>query len=111
MFTPDDLRVLIETEDENNRRGHFTRIFPSYNSRQYLKYFDTIRYYNILVIEWIIKYKSNHDKGLALLNSYCKKQIHTHNPTQSIENQVIDWIQKINKLNETNTFDSSTSGP
>lgn len=62
-MTPDDIRVLIETEDENNRRGNFTRIFPNHNSKQYLKYFETTRYYNILNIEWIARHKNNPEKG------------------------------------------------
>ncbi len=60
--------MLIETEDEFNRRGNFTRIFPSHNSKQYLKYFETMRYYNLLVIEWINKYKNNPEKGIKLFH-------------------------------------------
>ena len=65
-MTPDDIRVLVETEDENNRRGNFTRIFPSPNGKQYLKYFETNRYYNILTIEWMLRHKSNPEKGTEL---------------------------------------------
>jgi tubulin polyglutamylase TTLL4 len=60
VLTPDDLRILVETEDENNRRGNFTRIFPSQTSKPYLKYFETTRYYNILLSEWIARnYRNN----------------------------------------------------
>lgn len=62
-MTPDDIRILVESEDEFNRRGNFTRIFPSQNSKQYLKYFDTTRYYNILLIEWINRFKTCPEKG------------------------------------------------
>lgn len=55
--------MLIETEDEFTRRGNFVRVFPNSNSKKYLKYFETPRYYNILLSEWIYKYKNNHDKG------------------------------------------------
>ena len=54
-LTPDDLRMLIETEDENVRRGNFIRVFPNVNSKKYLKFFETPRYYNLLLSEWILK--------------------------------------------------------
>ena len=62
-LTPDDLRMLIETEDENVRRGNFIRVFPNVNSKKYLKFFETPRYYNLLLSEWILKYRNSHDKG------------------------------------------------
>ena len=45
VITPDDLRILIETEDEYARRGNFIRIFPSSNSKNYMKYFVKILVY------------------------------------------------------------------
>jgi len=62
-LTPDDLRMLIETEDEYVRRGNFIRVFPNVNSKKYLKFFETPRYYNLLLSEWILKYRNSHDKG------------------------------------------------
>lgn len=85
-LTPDDLRVLIETEDEYNRRGCFLRIFPSSNSKKYLKLFETTRYYNLLLSEWVAKFKSNREKAISVLNSYCKKKIHIQNPSKQPEN-------------------------
>lgn len=66
VMTPDDLRILIETEDEYSRRGNFIRIFPNVNSKEYMKYFEMPRYYNILVTEWIDKHKRNRDKGSTI---------------------------------------------
>lgn len=63
-MTPDDLRILVETEDEFARRGNFTRIFPTANSKNYMKFFEMPRYYNILVTEWIDKFKRNREKGI-----------------------------------------------
>ena len=62
-MTPDDLRILIESEDENVRKGNFIRVFPTVNSKKYLKFFETPRYYNILLCEWLSKYRHSHDKG------------------------------------------------
>lgn len=99
VLTPDDLRILIETEDEFARRGSFERIFPTNQTRKYLKYFETPRYYNLLLNEWITKYTRNEQRGndqnrsthvpsplllpsgIALLNSCCKKEVHVQNPT------------------------------
>ncbi|CAF3839944.1 unnamed protein product [Adineta steineri] len=80
LLTPDDLRILIETEDEFARRGSFERIFPTNQTRKYLKYFETPRYYNLLLNEWITKYTRNEDRGIALLNTFCRKEIHLQNP-------------------------------
>ncbi len=63
VITPDDLRILIETEDEFSRRGSFERIFPTNQTRKYLKYFETPRYYNILLNEWITKYHRLEERG------------------------------------------------
>ena len=63
VLTPDDIRVLIETEDEFNRRGNFYRIFPNANTKKYLRFFETTRYYNLLLSEWLSKFKNNREKG------------------------------------------------
>ncbi|UJR26634.1 hypothetical protein I4U23_007952 [Adineta vaga] len=81
VLTPDDLRILIETEDEFARRGSFERIFPTNQTRKYLKYFETPRYYNLLLNEWITKYTRNEDRGISLLNGFCKKEIHLQHPS------------------------------
>jgi len=63
VLTPDDIRILIETEDEFARRGSFERIFPTNQTKKYLKYFETPRYYNILLNEWILKYNRLEERG------------------------------------------------
>ncbi len=106
-MTPDDIRILIETEDEYARKGNFQRLFPSLNSKKYMKYFEKPRYHNILLSHWTERYKENSTEGLkiystnqlklfsnlfclgiSLLNSYCKKKVHFQNPATSFENQV-----------------------
>ncbi|CAF0936843.1 unnamed protein product [Didymodactylos carnosus] len=82
MFTPDDIRLLTETEDEYARRGSFERIYPTHQTRKYLKYFETPRYYNLLLNEWITKYYRLEERGISLLNSFCKKLIHIQNPAE-----------------------------
>ena len=63
-MTPDDIRMLVETEDEFARRGSFERIFPTSQTRKYLKYFETPRYYNLLLNEWITKYHRMEERGI-----------------------------------------------
>ncbi|NXU63001.1 TTLL4 polyglutamylase, partial [Horornis vulcanius] len=63
ILTPDDVRILVETEDEYSRRGQFERVFPSHISMRYLRFFEQPRYFNILVTQWELKYYLNRHKG------------------------------------------------
>ncbi|KAM9380245.1 tubulin monoglutamylase TTLL4 [Phaethornis superciliosus] len=77
ILTPDDVRILVETEDEYSRRGQFERVFPTHISMRYLPFFEQPRYFNILVTQWEIKYYLNKHKGLELLKNWCVKGYHT----------------------------------
>ncbi|NWI86657.1 TTLL4 polyglutamylase, partial [Pitta sordida] len=77
ILTPDDVRILVETEDEYSRRGQFERVFPSHISMRYLRFFEQPRYFNILVTQWELKYYLNRHKGLELLRNWCVKGYHT----------------------------------
>ncbi|NWW42731.1 TTLL4 polyglutamylase, partial [Pedionomus torquatus] len=76
ILTPDDVRILVETEDEYSRRGQFERVFPTHISMRYLRFFEQPRYFNILVTQWELKYYLNKHKGLELLKSWCVKGYH-----------------------------------
>nr|XP_045003334.1 tubulin polyglutamylase TTLL4 isoform X2 [Jaculus jaculus] len=76
VLTPDDVRVLVEMEDEFSRRGQFERIFPSRISTRYLRFFEQPRYFNILTTQWEQKYHGNKLKGVDLLRSWCQKGFH-----------------------------------
>lgn len=65
-LTSDDVRLLIETEDEWDRRGRFTRIFPSPGTNRYLKYFDVPKYPNLLLDEWTSQYFYMRERGIRL---------------------------------------------
>ncbi|NXC76350.1 TTLL4 polyglutamylase, partial [Anhinga anhinga] len=77
ILTPDDVRILVETEDEYSRRGQFERVFPTHISTRYLRFFEQPRYFNILVTQWELKYYLNKHKGLELLKNWCVKGYHT----------------------------------
>ncbi|NWV69478.1 TTLL4 polyglutamylase, partial [Malurus elegans] len=76
-LTPDDVRILVETEDEYSRRGQFERVFPNHFSMRYLRFFEQPRYFNILVTQWELKYYLDRHKGLELLKNWCVKGYHT----------------------------------
>ncbi|XP_062435066.1 tubulin monoglutamylase TTLL4 isoform X3 [Rhea pennata] len=77
ILTPDDVRILVETEDEYSRRGQFERVFPTHISMRYLRFFEQPRYFNILATQWELKYYLNKHKGLELLRNWCVKGYHT----------------------------------
>ncbi|XP_026563681.1 tubulin polyglutamylase TTLL4 isoform X2 [Pseudonaja textilis] len=83
VLTPEDVRVLIETEDEYARRGQFERVFPSRFSSHYLRFFEQPRYFNILTTQWELKYFLNKSKGVDLLRNWCHKGFHNGIVTDS----------------------------
>ncbi|XP_051938962.1 tubulin polyglutamylase TTLL4 isoform X1 [Hippocampus zosterae] len=76
VLTPNDVRVLAESEDELSRRGEFERIFPSPSSSRYLRFFECPRYLSILLDQWERKYCKNRTKGINLLRPLCQKGVH-----------------------------------
>lgn len=63
ILTPDDIRMLTETVDENSRRGDFQRVFPSPASHPYQAFFEQPRYYNLLLQAWCCKYPLTETRG------------------------------------------------
>lgn len=69
VLTPDDVRVLAQSENELSCRGQFERIFPSPSPSRYLRFFEGPRYLNILLDQWEQKHWNNRLKGfLCFLN-------------------------------------------
>ncbi|XP_067843149.1 tubulin polyglutamylase TTLL4 isoform X3 [Heptranchias perlo] len=75
-LTPDDIRILMESEDEYNRRGQFERIFPCRFSSRYLRFFDQTRYFNILLDLWEQKYGQNREAGIDVLKELSYRGVH-----------------------------------
>ncbi|KAG7331003.1 hypothetical protein KOW79_004972 [Hemibagrus wyckioides] len=92
VLTPDDVRVLAESEDELSRLGEFERIFPSPASSRYLRFFEQPRYLNILLNQWEQKFGQNRSQGIELLRSLCQKRVHLGNLADSTHN----WSSKSN---------------
>ncbi|XP_070694669.1 tubulin monoglutamylase TTLL4 [Pempheris klunzingeri] len=76
VLTPEDVRVLAESEDELTRLGQFERVFPSPSSSRYLRFFECPRYLNVLLDQWERKYWNNRSKGISLLRTLCGKGVH-----------------------------------
>ncbi|XP_059198261.1 tubulin polyglutamylase TTLL4 isoform X2 [Centropristis striata] len=76
VLTPEDVRVLAESEDEFSRLGQFERIFPSPASSRYLRFFECPRYLNLLLDQWEQRFSSSRTKGLSLLTRLCEKGVH-----------------------------------
>lgn len=76
VLTPEDVRVLSESEDELTRKGEFERIFPSASSSRYLRFFESPRYLNILLDQWEQKHWNNRTKGINQLRALCQRGVH-----------------------------------
>ena len=66
ILTPDDIRILIESIDEDSRKGGFQRVFPTPSTHKYLRYFENQRYYNLFLDQWCQKFNRIEAKG-----NYC----------------------------------------
>lgn len=108
VLTPDDVRVLVEMEDEFSRRGQFERIFPSRISSRYLRFFEQPRYFNILTTQWEQKYHGNKLKGVDLLRSWCYKGFHIG----AVSDSAPVWSLPTSLLTDTtlNAFSKSETG-
>ncbi|MEQ2179775.1 Tubulin polyglutamylase ttll4, partial [Goodea atripinnis] len=86
ILTPEDVRVLAESEDELNRQGEFQRVFPSQSSSRYLRFFECPRYLNILLDQWDQKYWNDRTKCISYLTALCQKGIHlgTSDPAHTV---------------------------
>ena len=64
QLTPDDVRILVESLDEDSRRGNMQRVFPNTaTSHKYLRFFEQPRYYNLLLDTWLQRYNRMEARG------------------------------------------------
>lgn len=66
-LTPDDVRHLIQSEDEFTQRNNLEKIFPTAESSHYLDFFAGPRYYNRLFDAWEHKYSTDRSAGKHLI--------------------------------------------
>lgn len=80
-LTPDDVRVLVQSEDELCRRGAFQRVFPAPPHR--LRHQGSPhqrRYYNLLLAAWERRFSHQRHKGIERLQRLCAKGFHLLSP-------------------------------
>lgn len=53
ILTEEEIIILRELYEEENRARGFSRIFPTANTAKYHKLFDSQRYYNVLLQKWL----------------------------------------------------------
>ncbi|KAK3102681.1 hypothetical protein FSP39_013107 [Pinctada imbricata] len=87
-LTPDDIRILTESIDEDSRKGGFQRVFPTPSTHKYMRFFDSARYYNLLLNQWVQRYNRMEQKGISLLESFCEDGVHLLNGTDNQMHQV-----------------------
>ena len=62
-LTPDDIRILTESIDEDSRKGGFQRVFPTPSTHKYLKFFESARYYNLLLDQYVQRFNRMEHRG------------------------------------------------
>ncbi|XP_039759976.1 tubulin polyglutamylase ttll-4-like isoform X2 [Pararge aegeria] len=87
-LTPDDVRHLIQAEDELTQTGPMERVFPTEHSHKYLGYLAGPRYYNRLFDAWETRYCSNRERGVELLRNLCDIGYHLEVPPVPLKNDV-----------------------
>lgn len=96
VLTPDDIRILTESIDEDSRKGCFQRVFPTPSTHKYMHFFETQRYYNLLLDQYVQRYNRMEQKGISLLELYCDEGVHLENPT---DNPYHQWAPPTSGLN------------
>lgn len=79
-LTPDDVRHLIQSEDELTQVRNMERIFPTSKTHKYLTFMAGPRYYNRLFDAWETRYSHNRDAGIDLLTKLCEIGYHLEVP-------------------------------
>lgn len=74
-LTGDDIRHLIQAEDELQARDKFKRIFPTASTYKFLNFMEP-RYYNRLFDAWETKYEKNREAGIRRLQDLCSDRVH-----------------------------------
>uniref|UniRef100_A0A1I8GTA8 Tubulin polyglutamylase ttll4 n=1 Tax=Macrostomum lignano TaxID=282301 RepID=A0A1I8GTA8_9PLAT len=76
-LTPDDVRVLVESMDEFARRAGEVRGLASRRrpTRRYLGFMEQPRYYNLLLMHHLSRYRACESQGIDALAAMCRPKI------------------------------------
>ncbi|KPI98780.1 Tubulin polyglutamylase TTLL4 [Papilio xuthus] len=84
-LTPDDVRHLIQAEDELTQTGGMERVFPTNETHKYLEYLAGPRYYNRLFDAWEMRYANYREPGIELLRKLCGIGYHLEAPAVPLQ--------------------------
>ncbi|XP_068619528.1 tubulin monoglutamylase TTLL4-like isoform X2 [Battus philenor] len=84
-LTPDDVRHLIQAEDELTQAGEMERVFPTNETYKYLEYLAGPRYYNRLFDAWEVRYAGHREPGIELLRKLCGIGYHLEAPAVPLQ--------------------------
>ncbi|KAK6627894.1 hypothetical protein RUM44_010376 [Polyplax serrata] len=82
-LTPDDVRHLVQFEDELTQLCRFEKIFPTSHTHSYHHFFEAPRYYNMLLDAWETKFYKNRNDGIQILSSLCHEKFHLNVPSNA----------------------------
>ncbi|ETN68370.1 Tubulin-tyrosine ligase family protein [Necator americanus] len=73
-LTQEDIRTLVEFEDEYRRRGNFRLIFPTAGTAYMQSYFVQPVYANLMLQQWQIEQEAcGREDGISRLESLCRQ--------------------------------------
>ena len=75
-LTPDDVRILIQSEEEIAQAKGFKRLLPSVEYTKYLKYLDNVSRYEMLLADWEAIYQNKREEARQLLSDLCSHNVH-----------------------------------
>ncbi|KAL4717073.1 hypothetical protein ACJJTC_016960 [Scirpophaga incertulas] len=87
-LTSDDVRHLIQAEDELTQTGDMERVFPTHQTHHYLAFLTGPRYYNRLFDAWETRYHNNRQAGVELLRRLCDVGYHLEVPPVPLKGKV-----------------------
>ncbi|KAJ1349578.1 hypothetical protein KIN20_005169 [Parelaphostrongylus tenuis] len=75
-LTQEDIRTLVEFEDEYVRRGNFRLIFPTATTAHMQSYFVQPVYANLMLQQWQIEQEENgRENGIERIESLCRLRL------------------------------------
>ncbi|KAF8359016.1 ttll-4, partial [Pristionchus pacificus] len=89
-LTPEDVRLLVEFEDEMDRKGDFRLLFPTKDTVKYMKYFIDVPYGTLLLQRWQLEQKRGRTEGVARLERLCREGIVLQEDIDSSDSEVSD---------------------
>ncbi|CAI5444719.1 unnamed protein product [Caenorhabditis angaria] len=72
-LTPEDVRMLVEFEDELTRIGDFKLVYPTVNTLHYQRFFAEPLYANLMLQQWQLQQEEDRKVGINRLEILCRQ--------------------------------------